>query len=92
MVLHEIKAPFPVDDTFHRLTGGQRAVTGMYHPALTLMDFQNLDAAQRAGVPGLPTALGVEGGLRQQDLKSFFAGGTGLHLGKKSAQVGVCFI
>ena len=92
VMLHEIKAAGPVDLPLHLAACLQWSGAGVDDPSLTLVDLQHRYTSQRAGVIGLSAALGVKGGLVQENIPPLFALGTGLHRGRKMGEVGLCFI
>ena len=67
MVLLEVVAPAGgVDDAVQALAGGHR-VEDVHDPSAVVLHLEDAHAAERARVPGLAAALGVERGAVEHD-------------------------
>ena len=66
VLLHVVAAPVGVDPALHAFRG-ERTVEDVEHVGPVLDHRQHARVAERAGVPGLPAALGVEGRAVEHD-------------------------
>ena len=92
VLLHQIEAARPVKLALHSAADGQRAVAGVDHLPVPLVDLEDPDAPQQARVIGLAAPLGVKGGLVQGDVKALLPLLAGENAGGKAGQVGILFI
>jgi len=92
VLLHEIKAPLPVDLARDLRALRQGSLAPVDDPALPLVRVCHAHAAERARVAGLAAALGVKSGPVQLHVPAVPARAAGEHPRRKTAQMGVLVI
>ena len=65
VLLHVVEAAGPIDRSFHFSAGVERTVEQVQHLAVPILHVEHRRTAQRALVPRLAAALGIEGAAVQ---------------------------
>ena len=81
MLLHEGKAPRPVDPASDRLAHGKRLVAKMQNLSFMFADVQHLAISKRAEVTGLAAARRIEDRAVERDAPTVAVGRAGEHGG-----------